>query len=1386
MLDAVLSALASDERDVRLDAYFTLLRTLGAHKNVPEAETLRPKAAQLVQYILRDTSTVNSNTNAPDSQLTGEACKLLSVLFRVPGVTEALGDDTCNTILKKCILSIEDLNASKAIVRHNLFLLAEQRFSPRVMTVERVDRVLHVLQKIDERYPGNSVVAMRLLIFKRLAEQCADYMGVRVDDWLEHIFHGMLSSLDEIRNRAIDAGTTIALATGHNSETSKALMTLFSQQIEDGTTYGDYVSERLLSMVTTKSKAGDKLDTRNTQQARHVPQIWAVGILLFRARNDRLTTWSHFKLWLNIISQCFNSSDIQTKFHASVAWNRLVYVLMPSASTEPKLYNMLKQPMTAQLGTKGLDKFAVAIRKYALGSYCNLLHYAFRPNATSQDCSKAWEEFVPPLLELLTKRSDVKRAMEVVRALMSSGTTNLWKENRANEPPFVLEVQDLPHLEPLWIRQNIGPILNVLEPMLHYNSDLELTNTESPTMLAWKAILQAISEAGGKEITTSKELKAAIARLLDFFVNTWPSDSENLSHSVVARQLAFGTSVVEILGPRLFNEVVLKRRVAGQAGAISFEVINTPSLHRSRGSLDSALGHIIRFLCATRARETELLCNAAAKHLITICTPSRVGLDQDFEALMACVSDMTSRIRVSAQDDVNEEVEDEAEPPRAPQSLRSPFSRLASASPSPMRSARRSKPAHLLPHAQALRKTTPTKLRHQDSQIEFAAIHSSPPEAECGDESQHLTAHQKEVRERQQDDAAGIFSDLSATPTTGILQGPSVNVNRLPPRPSSASRMQEKLRSSAMEETEESDRPSTPPLPLPDIGMSDDLAPSSPVRDASERRSQGSQRSSSSLNDQPAHLSTAVKETFLDVPASSPPHYDGEQMTQNTKEPISMAGDGSNAPGSFSVDGDDDMFDTATEIADEIIERTKSADEEQETVDPSKAQIQGEARDVLSQDKGHDGNDFNADASTNDDALAAEPLSLEPDVSECSPAKVSQSTVPSVAEAERSQIQAQDTSSVKIPKTSSPTCNTISNPTEQARDAVVQDTDPDTSIMEVTDLIAAAHVPEPASSQSPSGSMFDETGPVDRSTTLGSQQGVKRKIGRPRKHPKLEPESSMLSVSSQGTSPSSQGFSRYKFYTNDDSDVEEHITVRTPVAKPTTRRARGRPSKHAQLERAQTVPSRPAGSDQGSLLVVNKRLARSVSAMSETSVSSPLSKRRRITKSDDKRSQASASQLSSATTDDEDDNGGMLKPSRSRKVVPLVQVARTPVDAPRDDGWKCNGNKNHQDTPDRKRKREPSIDDSFPSPADERTSEAANEGNRTPIQPKVQTPSTTPSNSVRSILSPAGLLRGLRGILDGCRNAVMGTQEEREVDDMLFQIRREVHEAGRRAKKRKV
>lgn len=92
--------------------------------------------------------------------------------------------------------------------------------------------------------------------------------------------------------------------------------------------------------------------------------------------------------------------------------------------------------------------------------------------------------------------------------------------------------------------------------------------------------------------------------------------------------------------------------------------------------------------------------------------------------------------------------------PRKPFHMAGRSSKAASTISTPTRSA---------PHSrQSVLSTPPARLRHDDSQIQFVAVESSPIGLPRYD-SQLLTDHQKEVKIRQRDDIA-IFSDIRSSP----------------------------------------------------------------------------------------------------------------------------------------------------------------------------------------------------------------------------------------------------------------------------------------------------------------------------------------------------------------------------------------------------------------------------------------------------------------------------------------------------------------------------------------------------------------------------------------------------------------------------------------------
>ncbi|KAL8695435.1 MAG: hypothetical protein Q9218_000013 [Villophora microphyllina] len=133
-------------------------------------------------------------------------------------------------------------------------------------------------------------------------------------------------------------------------------------------------------------------------------------------------------------------------------------------------------------------------------------------------------------------------------------------------------------------------------------------------------------------------------------------------------------------------------------------------------------------------------------------------------------------------------------------------------------------------------KVTPRgRLRHDNSQIQFAAIDSSPLAPEPV-ESQHLTIHQKEVKERQEQDAAMMFPDIRSSPrrSRSVECPPELILHR----------------KQARGETLDADADPSPTFPPGDTVMSDFLGSSPTPR---------------------SNLKASLERRATDGPASSPP-----------------------------------------------------------------------------------------------------------------------------------------------------------------------------------------------------------------------------------------------------------------------------------------------------------------------------------------------------------------------------------------------------------------------------------------------------------------------------------------------------------------------------------
>lgn len=589
MLDSVTQQLAGTSRGSRLDAYMTLIGCLKAYENVPDPQAMADKMDLLAQFIRRDFCAQVPETGNVDSTLATQALKLLTIFLWTPSLADLLPDDFRASIVDKSILMLEDHDMPKMIVNHYMHLMATQKFRSKTMTHDRVNRLLTALDKVTDHIKGNGVIGQRLMIYQRLLTQTGSLMITRVEDWIDHLFSGMLSSMKDVRARAIAFGIEAGLAFGTTPSVSRAVMDVFNREPPNGKKFADFISKRLNSMVNSK------------EEGAHVPQVWSVVVLFLRSRRHQLEHWEYMKTWLFIIQRCFNSSDAQVKFQAHVAWNRLIFAICPDTSTSPAMVTTLRQPIVSQLERKLSDRHAKSTKQITYASYCALLYYALRPSATHAQLDCFWDTYVSRLLPncFLSNEADTDYVCRVLTALFGNTQPSVWHENRANENGPI-KPDELPRLDPKWTRLRAATVLKVFETILGSASWQEEDEREARIMQAWRSFVRAIADAGNKEVKVSMESMSAIAHILRVIKCFWaqrhthsgPDTTSDVPVYLYRIRLLINATM-DCLGPIPFTE---KRLL--QSSQDSFEAAETPSSRSARhnGVLRSPVVCLVDFL----------------------------------------------------------------------------------------------------------------------------------------------------------------------------------------------------------------------------------------------------------------------------------------------------------------------------------------------------------------------------------------------------------------------------------------------------------------------------------------------------------------------------------------------------------------------------------------------------------------------------------------------------------------------------------------------------------------------------------------------------------------------------------------------------------------------
>ncbi|KAF7856807.1 hypothetical protein EAF04_009570 [Stromatinia cepivora] len=601
MLESISKQLAGQDRSSKLDAYTTLSSALKACDNVPDRKALSDKMDLILQFMKRDLN-ARHETGALDIQLAKEALVLTSSFLHKKSISDMLTPDFNSYIVDYALKTFENPGMSKEIARHLMFIIAQQKFSTRIMTAERVTKLILAIHKIEDFVRGKSIVEQRINIYRTFLRQSKSHM-ISNSDWLGDLFSDMLSSYSNIQTAAIAFGEEAGLDLGTESKVSSKVMEIFKGSDGNDVKYIDFFADRLRKMAARKPPGP-------------TPRIWAVIILFLRARPQQLEHWAFIKVWLDVIKVCFNSSDQNTRLATNLAWNRMIFVIGLDEKVTSNMMHTLSQPLIAQLQRKDVRKVSNSdnlYRKSTLNSICNLLYYSVKPNVTQAQLDTFWDTYIVQIVgrrltpsdyveNPTSARQDLSDACSILCGLFNSHTQRPWIPTRALNDNLVA-AKELPGLDPRWLRKNAYRVFQVLSPIMELLY-WEFAMSKSKISLLWETYISSISSAGAKEVKTSNDTMACLAFLFSTLYKIWQKGPDGLhtlpSHlkdeaNFFASFKAIVTTVISGLGVLPFTERLLSM---GQKD--DFIVVATPS-HRPgkiKGQIRSPLHHLFLLLAS--------------------------------------------------------------------------------------------------------------------------------------------------------------------------------------------------------------------------------------------------------------------------------------------------------------------------------------------------------------------------------------------------------------------------------------------------------------------------------------------------------------------------------------------------------------------------------------------------------------------------------------------------------------------------------------------------------------------------------------------------------------------------------------------------------------------
>lgn len=619
MLESIVQQLAGADRNSRVDAYLTLSGVLKAMENVPDLQALKDKMPLLSQFTQRD-MLAKTSSGTMDTGLINNALGLLATLVWKTTLSDLVPTDLCAYLVEHTITALRDVQVSKDILRHLLYILGQQSFPPKIMTPERVRRLIEALGDPENQVKARSLLLCRITVYRKLLKQAKGSM-LSTLCWLDNVFADMISNFKEVRGPAVGLGAEAALLLGTEKQASRAVMELFSRTDEEKS-YGEHYKNTLITMV------------RQREYGHLVPQIWSVVVLYMRSRPRQFEQWNLMNSWMQIIEKCFNTADKETKIQAFLAWNRLVFAVHLDENTSVPMVHFLNKALEVPLlKRKASTESAKAVKQANIGSICNLLYYALRPDASHAQLDIYWEEYVVKLVgkTLISPGEDGRdadsdsfsQAFEILSALLDT-TPKAWENNRATTPGLV-KASELPGLDPRWARKNAAQVFKVMGPFIE-QCFLDPGERGSLAMQLWSKFVASVAAAGAKEIKVSNDTMSAMAAMFGLLFKLWET------HTVPSGVPSHAQREMMTPFQKLFSDMVshitttlgflpFTEKLLALGPQESFAIVSTPSHgpFKAKGDVKSPLHHL--FLLLLRP-PPGINCDVYYKYfLITVLAP---------------------------------------------------------------------------------------------------------------------------------------------------------------------------------------------------------------------------------------------------------------------------------------------------------------------------------------------------------------------------------------------------------------------------------------------------------------------------------------------------------------------------------------------------------------------------------------------------------------------------------------------------------------------------------------------------------------------------------------------------------------------------------------------